>query len=358
MDNSYSQLNQRRCTNEFFEDDTEHNICNADESNFLSDESKQSNQCITAFSSGTGLAGIVGYAYKSLLSDVFGLKLSSVVFSVTIFAAAYYTTFFFGLHKEERINELNTLIQTNQRGEIIAKSATQLVRMLDSSLLTKPQHDLNNEKNVVEMVGDASLPDDDTSRLQPQRTQLTPRERFKLVMSLWPYTIPLFTVYAAEYMLQAGVWSAIGFPVDSPTARAQFYHYSNWSYQVGVFVSRSSGNLFTASLPLLWLMPFIQVLNLIFFWINAVHHFWYNYSILPVAFVAGILGGFVYVQGFSRLNSDLPIELREFGMASAGVADSFGILIADISALFIQVRPEASFIFDRKSHLTSPLFKP
>ena len=54
-------------------------------------------------------------------------------------------------------------------------------------------------------------------------------------------------------------------------------------------------------------------------------------------------GGFVYVQGFSRINSDLPTELREFGMASAGVADSLGILVADISALFIQVRPGSFF---------------
>ena len=55
------------------------------------------------------------------------------------------------------------------------------------------------------------------------------------------------------------------------------------------------------------------------------------------------LGGSVYVQGFSRINSDLPTELREFGMASAGVADSLGILVADISALFIQVRPGSFF---------------
>eukprot|EP00956_Cyclotella_meneghiniana_P018668 scaffold31254_cov72-Cyclotella_meneghiniana.AAC.6 len=290
-DNSYSELNQRRHSNEFFEDDTERKIHDADESNYRSNESKQSNQCITSFSSGTGLAGIVGYAYKSLLSEVFGLGLSAVVFSVIIFAVLYYATFFSGLHKEEQIHELSTSIQTDQEGVIIAKDTSRLVHMLDSSLITKTQHDLNNyENNAVEMVGRASLPDNDTSPLQPPQTHLTTRDRFKLVMSLWPYTIPLFTVYAAEYMLQAGVWSAIGFPVDSSTARAQFYHYSNLSYQFGVFVSRSSGYLFTASLPLLWLMPFLQVLNLLFFWMNAIHHFWYNYSILPVAFFAGILG--------------------------------------------------------------------
>ena len=42
------------------------------------------------------------------------------------------------------------------------------------------------------------------------------------------YTIPLFVVYAAEYALQSGTWTAIGFPVDNKRARETFYEYSNW----------------------------------------------------------------------------------------------------------------------------------
>ena len=45
----------------------------------------------------------------------------------------------------------------------------------------------------------------------------------------------------------------------------------------------------------------------------------------------------MYVQSFSRLNLDFPVALREFAIASAGVADSLGILVADIASLFIQV---------------------
>lgn len=36
------------------------------------------------------------------------------------------------------------------------------------------------------------------------------RGRFREVMSLWPYTVPLFVVYAAEYTMQSGAWSAMG----------------------------------------------------------------------------------------------------------------------------------------------------
>jgi hypothetical protein len=77
--------------------------------------------------------------------------------------------------------------------------------------------------------------------------EMTTSDKFYAVLSLWPYMIPLFFVYMTEYMMQAGVWPAIGFPVESASARAQFYHYSNWIYQAGVFVSRSSGNCCTHS---------------------------------------------------------------------------------------------------------------
>lgn len=87
---------------------------------------------------------------------------------------------------------------------------------------------------------------------------------------------------------------------------------------------------------MLWLMPFLQVVNLYFFWWNAIHHWWYNYGLLLPCFFAGLLGGGVYVQGYSRVNMDMPVELKEFAIVSVGVADSFGILLADILSLFIQ----------------------
>lgn len=39
-----------------------------------------------------------------------------------------------------------------------------------------------------------------------------------------------------------------GFPVSSAAARHRFYVYSNWCYQAGVFLSRSSGMLYQVGL--------------------------------------------------------------------------------------------------------------
>ena len=46
------------------------------------------------------------------------------------------------------------------------------------------------------------------------------------VCGLWPYIVPLFTVYFAEYLMQTGTWSSIGFPIDSKDARDNFYQVS------------------------------------------------------------------------------------------------------------------------------------
>lgn len=315
--------------------------------------------CITAFASGTGLAGIVGYGYKALFSDLCGWSLSATVWSAVVFPLAYNYVYRCGVHNMEL--RIHHMIAPSDDG--------QSRRLYHGQDRDGNEHSDNQEESrpVLEMVNTELMHLD--RRHQTNATiaaqNLTAYERFKLVLSLWKYTIPLFTVYVAEYMLQAGVWPAIGFPVTSASARAQFYQYSNWTYQAGVFISRSSGNFCIASIQVLWLMPFLQVLNLYFFWLNSIHKFWYNYSLLLPCFFAGLLGGGVYVsyhflflppftmldvcimslfcgckkmqvQGFARVNTDMPVELKEFAVASIGVADSLGILVADVFSLFIQ----------------------
>ncbi|KAL3765434.1 hypothetical protein ACHAW5_006927 [Stephanodiscus triporus] len=297
--------------------------------------------CITAFSSGTGLAGIVGFAYKALFSEFFGWGLSATVWSAMAFPPAYSLIYLKGLHDMD--NSAQRLVQP-EAGPSSSLESFLFVDECDihDNSLTRRRHGYGGEESgsALEMSNTDITHPDTMQQLQtdlsvPSRN-ITAYERFQLVLSLWRYTIPLFTVYAAEYMLQAGVWSAIGFPVTSATARAQFYHYSNWTYQAGVFISRSSGNMWTASITTLWLMPFLQIVNLYFFWLDSLHHFWYNYSLMLPCFFAGLLGGSVYVQGFSRVNMDMPMDLREFAIASVGVADSLGILVADVLSLFLQ----------------------
>jgi len=169
--------------------------------------------------------------------------------------------------------------------------------------------------------------------------EMTFWQRTHFTMTLWPYIIPLFVVYATEYSLQAGTWTAIGFPVSSVQARDEFYEYSNWMYQWGVFVSRSSGVLGTVSMGWLWFMPLLQGINVFIFALVAAYHVWYSYGqLLPLCFGVGLLGGGVYVHGYKRICADYNqrTDQREFALAATSVAESVGIVCADFLGLFIQ----------------------
>ena len=103
-------------------------------------------------------------------------------------------------------------------------------------MVTQPQ-DVEDVNDFPSLLPQRSLETTNrNNKISPWHDSLRP---LQTVFSLWQYMIPLFVVYMAEYMMQAGVWPAIGFPVTSTSAIAQFYHYANWTYQVGAFLFRS-----------------------------------------------------------------------------------------------------------------------
>lgn len=165
---------------------------------------------------------------------------------------------------------------------------------------------------------------------------MTGRQKLALTLRLWPYTVPLFFVYFAEYTMQSGAWSAIGFPVGSAPARRSFYLYANWSYQAAVFISRSTGTLLPVRRRGLWAMPALQCALLAFFVWDAARHWWYGWSLISLCFVAGLLGGSTYVNAFTLLSKEVPLAQREFSLASACVADSLGIAAADAVGVLVQ----------------------
>ena len=111
-------------------------------------------------------------------------------------------------------------------------------------------------------------------------------------------------------------------------------------YQAGVFLSRSSGTLYTAPIWILWLMPGLQCVNLFMFSYVASHANatpLYNPTTLYFgAFYAGLLGGACYINAYTRICKDFPLEHQEFALSSTSVGESLGIVVADILGLFIQ----------------------
>jgi battenin len=284
-------------------------------------------QCLTAFASGTGMAGVFGFFWKWLWTDCLGFTLSITLWLAMVLAGGYWWCF------QEVDRQLDIMEQQVGRFAVVGGILDDPVDMTvpdDEDVLTPESESLATHSGS-ETADDIAL---------TPITELTSMERFKLVLSLWPYMIPLFVVYAAEYALQSGTWTAIGFPLDSVSSRDRFYEFSNWMYQAGVFVSRSSGTLFTAPLWVLWLMPTLQVVNLVFFCYVASHPSIPTYQpaiLYTGALYTGILGGAVYIHGYKRICLDIiPVEYREFRLSATSVAESFGVLLADSMGFVIQ----------------------
>ena len=268
---------------------------------------------LTGWSSGTGMAGIVGYAWVAALHFGLGLSFAWVLIIGNVFPVLYLLTVF-GLLPWPTIGR-----ETSERGAYVAVDPS-----LDTSGAGAIQGaGLDDSLNAVESNEDGAL-------------SMTARERLTESLKLWKYGVPLFIVYFAEYATQSGTWAAIGFPITDPKSRDLFYEYANWMYQVGVFCSRSSGLIFKADLKTIWLLPLIQVALLLFFLHDAYFQWWYNWWLLVPAFCVGLIGGAVYVGAFALIADEVEPRLKEFSMSTTLVANTVGILMSNVVGLIIE----------------------
>lgn len=184
------------------------------------------------------------------------------------------------------------------------------------------------------------LPSSSSSPSSKTTPSLPFRRRLAVLSSLYPLTLPLFLVFFSEYALQSGVWSATGFPVQSESSRKDFYLKSNWLYQGGVFLSRSSGSVFPLPLKVVQSLPLLQFFLLILFTLSATSVIPLpSFPLLSLSFVAGLFGGGVYVNAFSLISDKFgegQEEEREVAMGGASAFDGLGILLADFVGLFLQ----------------------
>lgn len=193
------------------EEEEEHNNTHNDKSSSsatLMKTEQQQRKCITAFASGTGLAGIVGYAYKSLLAELFGWGLSYIVWSAILFAIVYYRIYCTGLYEMDiRLEEAAS--RNRLEGERCASSLPEadgveelngrtIEQRSSLEMVMQPQdgEEENGSSTLLSQHSSAS-----TTTATKSVHHMTAWERFQTVFSLWPYMIPLFFVYMTEYMM-------------------------------------------------------------------------------------------------------------------------------------------------------------
>jgi len=193
------------------------------------------------------------------------------------------------------------------------------------TLLTKPE--LNIKKTDQEE--DTSLLLDEGQ--QKKQVQLTMKEKLRLIPSLLKYMVPLTLVYYGEYFINQGLHELLYFP-DQWLTKEEQYRWYQVTYQIGVFLSRSSVNLF--QIQKLWLLPVLQFGNLALLLCQVFFRFIPSiWIVFAVILWEGLLGGWAYVNTFYRMTNEIVPEHREYCIGIATLGDSIGIAIAGATAI-------------------------
>jgi len=88
----------------------------------------------------------------------------------------------------------------------------------------------------------------------------------------------------------------------------------------------------------LWVLPILQVFVLIASTINAGEQWWYDNSLLGLSGFVGLIGGFVYVNGFRLIAEGANAEHVELSTAAAAVSSDIGTNLGEVLGIWIQSR--------------------
>uniref|UniRef100_A0A914RQU4 Battenin n=2 Tax=Parascaris TaxID=6254 RepID=A0A914RQU4_PAREQ len=146
------------------------------------------------------------------------------------------------------------------------------------------------------------------AELRPIRyDSLKKYEKKKQLQPLLKFMIPLMLVYLGEYLINQGIVL----------------------YQVGVFISRSSINLIRLPYSILVLLPILQLLNAVLFFLDALYFFIPHIGIIfTLILFEGLFGGSSYVNTFDRIHNYVAPDVREYALSVGSLGDSVGIVIA------------------------------
>lgn len=157
------------------------------------------------------------------------------------------------------------------------------------------------------------------------------KTKIKLVPGLMKFMIPLCSVYLFEYFINQGIFELIYFE-STFLNHADQYKWLQVLYQIGVFVSRSSVNLF--HIRNIWLLAVLQLLNVFLYTFEAIYAYipviWF---IFVLTLWEGLLGGAAYVNTFYKISKDVPENRKQFSMSVTSLSDTIGITLAGIFAL-------------------------
>ncbi|KAI1420766.1 Batten's disease protein Cln3 [Xylaria sp. FL1777] len=273
---------------------------------------------LAAWGSGTGAAGLIGSGLYVLLTDWLGFSVKNSLLASAYLPVIMLISFFLILPRQPLRDAAN---------------AQEYKPLRDSDVPGPTANTASSPLPPGPPITPATLSgarEDSWSKIA------TNLRRSKSLV--FPYMLPLFLVYVAEYIINQGVSPTLLFPLEtSPFNELRdFYPMYGFLYQLGVFVSRSS--IAFVRVRQLYLASVLQVGNLVLLTLHSLLNFIPSvYIIFVIVFWEGLLGGAVYVNTFAEIMENVPFEEREFSLGATSVSDSAGICLAGFVSIALEV---------------------
>ncbi|AAS52514.1 AEL171Cp [Eremothecium gossypii ATCC 10895] len=277
-----------------------------------------SHVALNGWSSGTGGAGLAGSFLYMLLTSILKIPVSRslLLFSILPIGFLLYFTLQVERTAYEPLASGHFMEAEDNSGSVISLEA--------------PRTTVDNARDCASRPRLAAL---------RERIEVTMRRLKVLVV---PYMIPLSTVYLFEYLINQGVSPTLMFPIHEGYGTSQLFHkyrdiYVAYGtlYQLGVFISRSSGSW--VRIRGLYLLSVLQFLNLVILliqsWYYVIHSVW---VIMAIVLYEGLLGGASYVNSFLNISEDVPLAEREFSLGAVSISDSSGTLVAAFIGILLE----------------------
>ncbi|XP_060082904.1 battenin-like [Ylistrum balloti] len=280
---------------------------------------------VNAWSSGTGMAGVLGAGIYIIFGCVVGaggqntaqLKdLTKYAFLLTTpFVALYLISYFF-IIKPPQSEDIETNVQRSVRSGNVQEGRAE--EKEDERPL---MHDAaSGEEQVFEAPAEQLMINEETMCRKVLRC---------LKITGW-LSFNLCAVYLFEYIVQgcaAKVRPKSEYNIGCP----ELYAALSLCYQAGVFVSRSSVQLLR--IKRVEILTILQAVNM-FIWLFDVHYKFMPTAILPAVMIyVGLLGGASYVNIFYRLLHDdkYPDQDRELCINIVAIFITLGIVLGTVS---------------------------
>ncbi|VDK46294.1 unnamed protein product [Anisakis simplex] len=313
---------------------------------------------ISAWSSGTGGAGIIGaLAYAGLTEPkLANLSPTNTVLVMLVIPVIFALTYYCLLNIPKAIYQVNVFdprtwivpetYLSKRRSTLHSKrTVSDLSSSVESCKIENGSDVKVDDERVNEQNNDEDRQNNDSKTRgytmdiregKIKQRSLSVKQKFLLIIPLLKFMLPLTVVYLGEYLINQGIVQLIIFNCSHGFAlsRSSQYRWYQVIYQLGVFISRSSINVFRLPHWALVLIAVLQLLNAVLFLLDSLYFFIPHIGIIfALILFEGLFGGTSYVNTFDHIHRSMPPDVREYSLSISSLGDSIGIVIAGFIAI-------------------------